>query len=1494
MRAMKTAGLGKALAAALVAMTALVAMAKIDESLQIMLDERDPKGTPVRPGYWHADLAACRAKAEKEGIPMLAVWSNNGCFHCQIFEKACNSDAFRNWRKESGYIYCFICSEDADAQMYSANYTWCKGPGAKLKDWPLCRLYWPAGNVDYAVRGDVMDKQQGISGGTFDKAGRYVIDYLEKTSGFSRYVPKPSYLGGYFDCTNTPTLRLEAEPTTKAIYIPLKRETTDATTQQIKITRSAPNTLSLSGASLSAAPTSLNVTWAADQTNQLYKIDNFDTTLYVTNGTVTLSSSTEDGEVITSADIYCLPAQDVTVDNPLWIGERTAETLEFGEWTMDIDVAKAKAAAAEGDAFTLVAVEGSLWCPDCKNTVDNFLDVMDGVTNRFAAWAAANNVALAMIDVPRFTNETNDCAGYPTLLSRKAYKQWLGEKSGLSYLSRKGVSDEDAETCLTRNRQLVQTDVTAGGLHTPDDPDYRTYVPNFLMLRKDGTVAARLNYFGKTKPPAAGASWDNIIKRFDEMLEIAKAAPEGEHYDDIANNDASTTKLSFNANGGSVTNELSHTDPADVFKLDGIGGNALQKITVTGESEATVTVEFVKLNDKGKSETIGDAVSGKLSDGVSVEQTFTETGDFFVKVSCDAGSADFGPENAKDGNFVPYEISGAVILVPQQKEATGNAAKTSDTVTMRLAKDGDYKLQGVDTTRIEGLLRPYTEDANCKFFTALVDGDVEIPLFYGKGGSIVYQQWVPCTVGFAAGSSTVDEDAGDVSVALVRKDGKSGEVKVRVSLDEENTTFYEADEGRKPRFEFEPVEVTWKDGEDHETNVVVKVLKEGNRYDGDGDVALKLELVSDENHDTKLSTTNFTLSVTEKDKAAPGEAAFSRADPFFSKAQTVFAREGEDAKVYASRLEASDGAVSVQFKASGNGLATAKIEVGGVETNLIEWFNHKSDDREIVVKGLTAGKSVTLTFASPTGGMTLSKKQGKVTVTAVSADGPVFQNPDATETLTRYVAFSNNYALAGAATGKVTFTKTSGTLPSGLKVTYNAAANAMAVWGVPTKAGTFETVYQAKEGRNAGLTQRIVFTVVDPVEGDAEGGVAANGSIAKARTLKDLMVIDAAEKRLRGIVNLTIPTKGNLSAKYQCSDGSISFSTKSWSEFDPESGELAATLVAKGGYEMNVLVAADGAVAAELLKDDETVGEIESSGLVWDKNNTAAAWQGYYTAILPNREVVSEGTEGIAPGGTPYLTFTLDTPGALNTDGTRKFSGSAYKTGTMKWAGVLPNGTTVSGSAVMTADGDYAYVPFFKRSSTDVISGVAKIAKDSFGKVRACLTAHDDVLPAWEHTERNAGASYSLKYGLAGAYYDRVYDNLLSCCEETYQGSDTHQGESFELDFGIDGVSVKKVMVQSAKVALATGDNPRSVTLKFDDKTGIISGTFKDEKASRTYKGVVVLGLGGIDCGCGELPPEGLLPFAAGSYYYSGKVQIDGKNVSVKLGGKIDIDKKEP
>lgn len=1477
-------------------------------------------GMKLELGKWYTNWSVCKDYCDKNGIPLVMVWSNATCIHCWYCDVCFIQDSFKEWaatHNAGKVIYCFMAGGDkngAPDQIGSAAYNWMYyGGGRRLSAYPFCVLWWKKNGVNVRKTGDELCNSKSFTDASIPTRTANIIAEME--AAFAGWAPV-EYAGGKMELDETEGNRLEADSGTKEIEIELVRgeDVKDIATN---------NLVAVVGPD-GATKDTVNVAWKKGETKKTVKID------------ISKAGFTADGQqaslVFKDADGTAQSTNHVTfvegnsVDNPLWIGERSASGaglqdasstpgLAFGEWTMDLDVAKQRVAAAEGDAYTLVAVVGSLWCHDCANTTRNFVDVKDASgNNRLAAWAKANQVALVTVDVPNFSTNSVECAS-PTLLSRKSYSTQLAfelpeygmydvskggapesltqatARSGLGYLTRKGATDDEALAVLTRNYNLVSKDISEGGFHSGlDSRAYRTGVPIYVLLDKQGNVAARMTRFASVSPLAADkAQWDNIIKRFDEMLAIAKG---GEHADGgVWQNDCPSADVAgFKANGGSAAGEISHADAQDVFKLEGVGGNALQKITVTGESDAEVSVQFMKLNAEGKAEKVGEAASGKLSAGVVLEQTFTEAGDFFVKVAGDVAGKDFGATNAKAGNFVPYALSGAVVLVPQETKATGTAADTSDTVTMRLVKDGDYRLQGVDTTKIAGLLNPYTEEANCKFFTALVDGDVEIPLFYGQGGDITYQLWVPCTVGFAAGEASVGEDAGEVKVALARKEGKSGEVTVRVTLDDENTTLYESDDGKKPRFEFEPAEITWKDGEDHETNVVVKVLKEGNRYDGDGVVALKVELVSDENHDTKLATTSFTLKVTEKDEAKPGEVAFADAEPFFSKAQTVFVRAGEGAKIYASRLNASDGAVTVKVNATSG----ATVEIDGVQTNVISWANHDSADREVTVKGLSAGRSATLTLASPTGGLVLSKAQRKVTVTAVAADGPEFQSPEASEMLAQYVAFSNVYRLASAPAGRVAFAKVSGTLPSGLKVRYNAAENAMAVWGVPTKAGEYTVVYQAKDGSKAGLAQKIDFKVVSPVQGDGEAGVAANGSVAKARSFTGIPVIDSEGKRLAGLLNVTIPTKGSVSAKYKCAAGTISFSAKSWADFDAATGALTAEpLTRTKGYAMTVSVAADGSFEATLKDPAGAALAVAHDGNVWSKTNSAEDWKGYYTVSLPFAGVVSEGREGIAPRGAGYLTLKMNTR-------------TAWNKGEVSWAGKLSNGTAISGKSLLVKAEDdcYAYLPVFARSSVDVFSAYARInAKAMENKDEVGCQAvfeHEDVHAGWTHTERYDETSFQVDLDVFGGLYDSSED-FAATYEVFYPatspvlGFDLSGLGGWVLDNGVAGeVEDLSAEIGTSTIKIASGQtNAQRATLSFNRSTGIVTGSFKlpytDAKGAQKtiaakYAGVVLIGWG-EGCGCGPEQVETVLPFVNGSFFFSDKVKSGTRSVTAKRGG---------
>ncbi len=1482
----------------------------------------------VKPGEWNTNWQACKDFAVSHGTPIMAVWGMVGCHFCAIFDGILEKQYFIDWAQEKGLIMAYV-----KGSGWSSEVPWITGKGTKrqIGGAPGVHIYW---EKDGKVLADeiLMGRISKIGGSTGEALVEKIMSILGNWEGFNG----ASYSGGSFAFEETEGNRLEAEDGTTAVSFELTREGSAAEV--------ATNNLVILVGPDGQEKETVNVEWAEGQTNQTVTVD------------ISKVSFTEDGQqasiIVQDADGTPQGTNHVTYvagnssSNPLWIGERKASktrdetpVLEYGEWTMDLDVAKAKVEEAEGDAYTLVAIVGSLWCHDCANTARNFTDVADkDGNNRFAEWAKSNNVALVSIDIPNFSTNSVECAS-PTLLSRKAYETQLAYelpdydmydvskggapeslakrvlRSGLGYLTRKGVSDDRAAEVLERNWRLVSANTDEGGFHRPEDTNkFRTGVPIFVLLRKDGTVAARLTRFA-SKSPMADANWDNIIKRFDEMLEIAKDT--GDHADptEIENNDASTTTLSFRANGGSAYGEISHTDFQDVFKLEGVGGNALQKVTVTGVSDAVVSVQFMKLNEEGKSEAVGKAVTGKLSEGIALEETFAEAGDFFVKVSGgDIASGSFTVDNAAANNFAAFEISGDVVLVPQEAKASGSAPEDSDRVVMRLEKDQMYRIEGVDPTNevVAAVLEAKSpDDPYCKFYTALVSGDEEVVSAYGKGGTVTYQKWVPCKVGFVAAAKTVTESVGKVSVAIARTDGSSGDVTVRVSLDKEATTLYNS-EG-EPRFvAFEPLELTWADGKVSTTNVTIEILDD-KRFDDAGEVALKLEFVSDWNGDTVLTTTNYVLTVTEDDKQSAGQAAFAGADPFFSKKATVYAKEDEGATVYAERIEASDGCVSAKINATGG----AKLEIGGVETNVIVWANHKYESQAIKVTGLAAGKSATLTLASPTDGLKILSASNKVTVVSVAADAPAFETDAASAVLHRYVTSSNVYPVvlaAGVEGAKLTFTKLSGTLPAGLKVAHDAAANALAVFGATTaKEGVYTVVYQVVQQvgttKTPGLTIELTYEVSDPTVVSASGApyneAVAKGANGKgsSRTFKDLALLDVAGKRLAGILQVTVPQKGNASAKLKCADGDIAFSTKSWSGFSEGDGTLSAELTSKkAGYAMTLAAENDGGIIATVtIPGSATPARAESDGIFWSKTKPATTWAGYYTVALRNNGSIDEEAEGVAPRGHGYLTLTMNTAAAINA-------------GTVKWAGMLPDGKAISGSAILNGDDECtATLPIFAKSSADVFAALLDVCATG-----GTVTATDGIDPVWLHSDKYEAASFGVLLGAYGGLYNATNANLAAICEVDYGTTEPVlsmdvAGLSGQIFAGTpSAVTPVKTTVTTTlsskgatqnKIAIKSGEaNPQKLTLKFTPATGVVSGKFNlpykaaqgaDKTLSANYAGVIIIGYG-PGCGCGREVPSVTLPLMNGAFYINDKMTVNNGSkdvqINIKRGGAAVID----
>ena len=1456
---------------------------------------RAVEGMKLELGKWYTNFQVCKKYADDNGLPLLAVWSNAGCVHCWYTDIVFVQPEFIEWQKthDAGKVICCFMAGGHDNidQAGSPSYNWMwYGGGSRINAYPFVVMWWQKGGVNRRMDGDTFCKGSSKSALSFTDATiptRVANVEAMMSDVFKNWKAAAPYSGGTFALEETAGNRLEVERNGQKVSVDIVRAADVsgiATNNLLSIVTPGGTTVE-----------TVSVSWAANQTRQTFDVYLTNVTFTANGQQASLVLKDTDGTAKGTLKVTYVQSEN-SVANPLWIGERDENSLDYGEWTMDIDVAKKKVAAASGAAYTLVAVEGALWCPDCANTERNFTSLKDANgSNRLAAWAKSKQVALVAIDIPNFTSATGPFET-PTLLSRTAYPSTLARakeypasgadsvntnrmmRSGLGYLTRKGVSDKQADEVLARNRWFVKTDFSKNGFHSPEDTNSsRTGVPIFVLLRKDGTVAARLTRFASVSPMKADqANFDNYIKRFEEMLEIA--AETGDHADtsEPGNNYPGSGAMAFQANGGSASGEISHTDFRDVFKLVGVGGNALQNVKVRGGKSANVTVSFLKLDADGNKETVGTPVSGNLSSGVELEHTFTSAGDYYVEVSGgDIATGSFTIGNATANNFASYAISGTVVLVPQEDMATASAPAGSDKVTMRFVKDKIYKISGIKAADVASFLRANGND----LYTAIEGGDKTLTLS-AVGASMSYQIWKTGSVGFKVATGSAKETDNSFVVTLSRTGGKSGAEVVSVAVDTSATTFVDID--GNPRYVFAAQEVSWADGDAADKTVKITINND-DVYDGDGIVTLKAQKISGS---ADLEQATFTLSVTEDDTAAPGRILFAGAAGGFAKKQTVYAKATAGATIYVDRIEASDGRVTATIKS-----ALAGVTFGGDATaaGVVTWANRDGAVKNVTVKGIPAGRSAMLTFGALTGGATTLPASNTVTVTSVRDDGPEFRDAGpAKVSLYRYILSSNSYPLAAAPSGRVTFTKLYGTLPAGLRVAYDAASKAMVVYGTPTaKSGSYSVSYQAKDGTIAGLVKQIDFTVYDPTDAKASPGTA-NVSVATARTFRDIPVVNSVNRRLLGTLQVTIPTKGNVSAKYTCESGAISMSSKGWDEFEPDTKNLHARATGRNGFALDVICENDGSVSVSL----DTEAKSES---LWSRTKPATAWKGYYTAALPvvSMEVDREDTPNLASRGIGYVTLKMDTA-------------SAWNSGKVTWAGMLPNGTAVSGATVLSAvDATWAELPLFKVSARDTLSVLAKIRANAVANAvtRAVFPA-DGVDGCWDHNERDSAfkADYTANLNIYGGPYSTTSD-LAACCQENYETtSPTLKFDTAALDwtsYGLPGSVANTTVIVGEKTLVLQQGAPAGMTLRLTRNTGIVTGTVKipygdaGRTISATWKGVVVQGWG-PGCGC-DPGVEGTvyLPFVNGSYYFNDKVsrEVNGRTqtLTVKRGGKVSL-----
>ena len=1518
------------------------------------------KGTVVR-GEWTSQLDKTMKQAASENVPVLVFWANNGCGHCAATEVELCTKTFTNWQKKTQIYMVFACggypgpakNESAVAKEVARD---------KSGEFPYVGVYWGTGASNTYKDKKYNNKQRG----TFTGNGLDAATFIKKVEALIKgYTPA---IGGWFAFTDeSEGNRYEADSSTKKVTLKMKRDSAKKSAVGMDSVKLYKN---------SVKDANLVKTYTANWTKGA-------TTL---NLTIAIPSGLKDGNKLIAVingeskakyknTIYFVEPENSPA-NPRWKG------AEFGEWTADIDaaksLAKAKAASvvsegkaasvATAKAYTLVSMQGALWCPDCANTERNFLSLKKDGKNRFQAWAKSKNVALVSVDIPNYTGSTYKDRQSPTLFSKDVYESTLARareypasgapakltnavaRSGLGYLTRNGISDSDALATLKKFHNLAYNTPEKGGFHlyygaddlrNEDRNPNRTNVPIFVLLRSDGTIAARLTYFGAVGSPmkADQANFEKYIKRFDEMLAIADATGSDADASEVGNNMPSAKSIELPIGGRTAAEgRLCAADMRDTFKLTNFNGAADVRVGLSGSSSAEVEAQFMIYKD-GAFELVGNPVVTKINANTELLGEFDDIGTCYLRIrGTDPAAAAFAMASATANHFTEFSMAASVeSLNPQQAKASVPVS-AGDTVQIVVSEGTIYRLTGIVTEPVpEGLIA--LENG---MFGADVNGDVELTA--AADGEIEFQEWEPCMIAFNNNEPKdgIGESKGKWTVKVLRTGGVSGSVSARVSVDVENSTFYYDHETKElPRFAidgkwgFVSKTLSWKDGDGTAKDLVIQLEQDAEvmKYFGDGQIVLKLDELTSDADDAGLGKASYTLKVKDESDKVQSTISITGTDPAASVDGVIYARHSAGVSMELSR--SNDGVAlgnSIALRADVDSVTFAGDAIG----TKVYWDADDYAGKTVAVAGLPYAEKKTVVSLAATRSSFQAGTPKEITIFSVADKAPAFKTDKLSQIklvtyskCTAAAEFDPNYIQSG---DELSVLLIKGALPKGISA--KVSGQKLKFTGKPTVAGSYTAYFRACATRNGklvkGMPLRVSFRVVDPTtvkSSDKTYGHLANTAVKTSRTISSMMVLTGGDpSRLTGTLDVTIPKTGKLSAKYLSNGGTVSFTATGWDakNFADADGTLTATLTpSKAGYALTVKARPNGRVEAIVtdknVKDQEL--SAKSLGKVWSSSASAKAWVGIYNGAL-------------APAGTPYYlgdgqygTFCGDIAEPANEDFdapagygyiSLKLTSKAAATGKMTWAGKLPNGQAISGSAVLSKGvnkwvgrSGYAYLPVFRSLSTDKLALVAEIksgaASDKNGGNRFLLGCPDlsPVLPLGRWIHKGAGnTGYTMDIHMMGGFYNPT-KSLKECCRQssmnpTSMKLQVEAPEKAGYDRYAGRGKAKAIPVQTVAVgnnAITVKNATNKFKLEIDRATGIISGSLrvnytlggKSSYLDATWNGVLLTGWSS-ECDCSEGDAV-QMPFICGALSFPDTVSYkDGgstKKVEVLSGGRI-------
>ena len=1468
-----------------------------------LVASRSKASAAVTLGKWHAGFSKCKQYAEKNKIPLIAVWSNGeSCPHCTKFERAVNSTVFKTWMKTSGCVFFFTYPGDgADGKIGSTVFHWCRNN--KNTNYPFVRIYWPAGKVDVATVGDTVDGNLDGSEG-----GKKARDYIKAKIAKYKYTPPPpkpaAYSGGVFDVSGVEGSRLEAEiGNTASVSVSLSRTNTVVETVSTnKVVVLYPDGQTVTNA----------ISWASGDASTNLTVD-INGSLTNAGQQVTLLLLDNAGKAVATNHITLVEEPENSPKNPRWIGERDVETLAWGEWTMDLDVATNKVAAynrgrsgsSTEKAHTLLLIGGPLWCPDCWRAEEYLIG-----TQEFRDWATSGKIACVAIDEPRFAKGSLD---RPTLLT--PHEQTLSSGitvSGASYLSRKAVDPELAARMLARNLDFVNKDTRNGGYCTPDNLDssgntgsWRTGIPCIIVLREDGSVAGRLFQFSNSTTALEDGSVSTaaLVQRLSEI--VAQDADVNEELNDSRHTTPETLGLQQTV----ADRTLSFSDLSDFFRLDPeqtLGQRVRVRLSPVAERADFLPgtrLEVKIIQASGSSTKVLATTVAPLDgpDGVECVAEIAST-NCYVAVGYPTDSNAYALDKQFQlsnlhSTLCHYSLTTDFVAVPD--EVCRKVAVDGETLSIALRSNTVYRLTGLLPGANGGILVPAegVEDG----YVALVTDDAVLSVVPGE---VCYQIWNPGVVGFVRTSMSVSEPKNGkptpTTIGLARTGGVSGRAIVTVVKNAEKSSALDGLVELGGEF---AETFTWEEGDDAVKTLSLKVLD--NEF-ADGDQSLYFDVVRQAGCDAAEGVMQFRLTLLDNDKKTPGRLALVETDPACASGMTLFQRAGETVKVGVGRVDGTTGVLAGSLATTAGVLSETAFSWQGRET--------ATQFAELPLAADGAGRKVKVTL-TPAVGTAVDSTRRTLTVNVLAADAPGFEAAAVMADAVRYVPMTERtVALDDKALDGATIKKYSGALAPGL--VWKQDNRNLVLSGVPTKAGVFTAVFRAYNGSVAGLTVAVTVNVTDPVlaGGGATGTEPVNPSVAVSRTFTDVPVCEAATNRLAGLLTLTLPRTGRASAKYRRVDGTTTLSCANWSAIDGDGALMAELQDKTGSCTLTVVAAADGTVTATLVDPDRAngvvCGPLEKA---WSASSPAGDFKGYYTVSLPAKTICS---------GVVFATGDASVTLKMNAT-------ASIQKGLFTFAGVYPNGQPFSGSAILAPRSwneefgyhEYAVLPLLTAGTADALAGMVRLTpgaadptaadmdaeglrcegRCSYQNIRRSVHPASEAALVWAHGEKAADACAEVELDAFGTYYVST-ENFANCCtsalgttklkffvlegfnavpEATLEAKDLYLGKG-ECDW-TDSLSLTGANVSYAKLTSTAktktnqivAADAKKLTFSFAVSTGLVTGSFKAPFGGGTvtvsFKGVVMPAWGSqecADCGLGGFEAT-LRPFISGTAWFN-------------------------